>query len=243
VPRLPKLVFRKRKGSHILAGRHSDIIHESDSNVHPFRRKQMQIVTDESLEVRLRRVKKNRKRAQLLNELRKNAWKYSRAKNILDTQNILLAYITDKFGFKKGVILAIGPGQIGWSLVNKNDYHYETLGIEQIPKLANFIQNPTRNGQDEVTADEALSALVDDTAFKAFIEAGGFIQVPDFDRASGIVQAYDRALLYQATKPDSGLTFDDVPLPHDKDLRGAIMYMIDRSHRYFRDKPHALQTS
>lgn len=219
--------------------------------------------TNMTLEARLRQVKQAKKRAALGQRLKRDAWKTSIAKEALETGNILLSYVTDKFGFKKGVVIAIGPGQVGWSLVNKNDYEYQELGLEQIPSLAGFIHNPEayialepvldeEDYEDEdgdpvevsaedstLSAAEALNLLITNSAFKAWAASGGLIRVPLFDRKAGIETALDRARLYNSIKPNQGLTFEDVPLPTDKDLRRVLEYMVRRSHRYYKDHPNA----
>lgn len=217
---------------------------------------------NEALRELLRQVKQDKKKAALARRLRRDAWKTSIAKEVLEKDNILLSYITDKFGFKKGVVIAIGPGQVGWSLVNKRDYEYQELGLEQIPALAGYIHNPEayialepilededdedENGDPiELTAEdttlsaaEALNLLITNPAFKAWAASGGVLRVPLFDRKAGIETALDRARLYNSIKPNQGLTFDEVPLPTDRDLRRALEYMVRRSHRYYKDHPN-----
>ena len=209
---------------------------------------------NESLENRLRRVKQDRKRRSLGLRMKANAWKTSIAKEILDNENILITYVTDKHGFRKGVVLATGAGQLGWSLVSPEDYEYKQVGIEQIPKLASFIQNPHKDDFidrdpevgdviDEyfINAEDALQALIKDPVFKSWIADGGYLNVPRFERALGITIAMDRARLYASIKPEAGLSFADVPIPNDPDLRDALAYMNIRSHRYFQDGSHAME--
>lgn len=174
--------------------------------------------------------------------LKKGTWKHSLAQKIVNS-DIILSYITDKYGFRKGVVLAIGAGQLGWSLVSKEDHEYRDLGIEQLPWLAAFIQHPNRYRQEEkkLSAKKAIDILIHDPAFKSWSANGGMIQVPQFNRIRGIEDAYNRAILYSKTMPGKGLNFSDVPLPNDPDLMRALEIVNRRSYYHFKDDPHTFK--
>ena len=182
----------------------------------------------EGLEVRLRRIKRERKVRRMGNRISQQMWTNSIAKEIIDN-GALVTYIRDKWGFKKGVVLATGPGQLGWSLVSPQDYVYTKVGIEQVPAFAAFI-----HCLDE--ADRTCGAFIHNPLFKQWATTGGWINKPLFDRAIGITVAADRARAYAATEPiGQGIDFGKVPLPNDKEFLDALARMNLRSYRYFSD--------
>jgi hypothetical protein len=209
---------------------------------------QMNKMLTEPLEDKLRRLKLQKKalafKAKVLTAARKN----SIANEFLAANDTLVMYVHDKFGFKKGVVIATGPGVIGWSLVSREDYETVHLDIEQIPKLAGLIHNPEGHllgldDEEALPAADALDLLVKDNAFKAWAASGGWIERPLFDKDTGLTFAINKMkALEAATGPDKGLDLGDVDIPRDRDLREVVETMILRSHRYFHDKPHAFET-
>lgn len=203
----------------------------------------------EPLEDRLRRLKLQKKALAFKAKVLAAAKKNSMANEFLAANDTLVMYVRDKFGFKKGVVIATGPGKIGWSLVSSEDYETVHLDIEQIPKLAGYIHNPEAHASwiededDELLPAEALNALVKDSAFKDWAGSGGWIERPLFDKDTGLTFAINKMkALEAAAGPDRGLSLSDVDIPRDKDLRETVETMILRSHRYFHDKPHAFET-
>lgn len=201
----------------------------------------------EPLEDRLRRLKFQKKAQNLKKRVVDAAKKNSLASEFLASNNTLVAYVRDKFGFKKGVVIATGPGKVGWSLVSSEDYETVHLDIEQIPKLAGFIHNPEArlelDEDEELYPADALNALVKDNAFKDWARGGGWIDRPLFDKDTGITFAINKMrALESALGPNKGISLDDIDIPRDRELRDAIETMVLRSHRYFNDQPHAFET-
>lgn len=186
------------------------------------------------LEKRLRQVKLRRRFEKMKRQIQDASRKNSISLEYIKNNNILVKYVTDKFGFRKGVVVASGPGQIGWSIVSKEDYEEEQkLDALQVPRLASLVSENSL---------EDLHDFVTDPAFKAWSENSGWVSRPKFDRNLGLTLALDSLKAMEAVAPGTGKSFDDVPMPLDDDLRYEIVSMIDRSHRYFKDKPHAMET-
>jgi len=203
----------------------------------------------EPLENRLRRLRSQKKATAFTAKVLKASKKTSMANEFLTANDTLVMYVRDKFGFKKGVVIATGPGVIGWSLVSTRDYETIHLDIEQVPRLARYIHKPAlhtswiQDENDELTPKDALDALVKDSAFKEWASGGGWVNCPCFDKDTGLTLAINKMKALEAvTGPDKGLSIEDVDIPHDEALREAIKTMILRSHRYFFDKPHAFET-
>lgn len=184
----------------------------------------------ETLETKLKRVKKEKRARRLDLKVKRAMWQNSIAKEILDTQDVMVTYVRDKFGFKKGVIIAIDAGQLGWSLVDQSDYEYRDLTIEQIPALESYIHTP-----ETFDKENTIDGLVNHPAFKAWSRQGGCIRVPRFDRAQGIVIAMDRARTIASIESDKGLNFTDTKLPYDKEFLNTLARMNLRSYRHFGD--------
>lgn len=201
---------------------------------------------EEPLENRLRRLKLQKKAENLKKRVNAAAKKNSLASEFLASNNTLIAYVRDKFGFKKGVVIATGPGKVGWSLVSGEDYETVHLDVEQIPKLAGFIHNPEARvelDEDEtLLPSEALGALVQDSAFKDWARGGGWVDRPLFDKDTGITLAINKMRALEGAIGDRGIGLDDIDIPRDKELRAAVRTMILRSHRYFNNQPHAFET-
>jgi hypothetical protein len=191
----------------------------------------------ETLEVRLRKVRATKKKNALGAKIKAQMWKSSIAKEILEGGS-LVTYVRDKFGFKKGVVVAIDRGQVGWSLVAPDDHEYEYVRIEQIPVLSTILQTERFEDEDgnEATPHDVLKDFVTHPAFKEWSEQRGIIAVPKFDRATGIILAVDRARAYAAITPDQGKSFDDVPMPNDKELREALIRLNNESYSRFAPK-------
>ncbi len=200
----------------------------------------MQRIEGMLLDELLDRVKEESQRKHLLAKMKANAWKTSIAKEMLLKQPTLLAYVTDKYGYRKGVVIATGSNQLSWSLVSKEDYRRTWVSIEQVPALARFIQRPDKyvaEGNEPLSAYEALNMLVSHPAFKSWSELGGYLNVPLFDRKTGIETAMDRLrLLDEMEKKDPSSTQFGFPIPNDPDLINALHYMSDRAARYFKAK-------
>jgi hypothetical protein len=212
-----------------------------------FKEIQMSDTMQEPLEVRLRRLRLQKKVRNLKRKVMKASKKSSLAMEFLASNNTLIMYVRDKFGFKKGVVLATGPGKIGWSLVSPEDYETVHLNVDQIPKLSGFIHDPesriSSEWEEQLLPAEALEALVRDPTFKDWAASGGWVERPLFDRDTGLTLAINKMrALDAAVDPDKGLDIEDVSIPRDDDLREAVKSMILRSHRYFNDKPHAFET-
>jgi hypothetical protein len=185
----------------------------------------------ETIEEKLARVKRVSDRKRLALKTKQLMWENSLAKEAIK-QGIMIAYVRDKFGFKKGVVVAIGPGELGWSMVDAADHEGRFLTVENIPILAKYLCNP--DNHDVIPADAALDCFVHHPAFKAWEREGGYISVPLFDRARGIEQAVNRARAIKATPPiDRPLTFEDTFIPRDKELRNTMARLNLRSFEHF----------
>ncbi len=188
-------------------------------------------VNGDQLRDKLRQLKLQRRSGLFRAEMRRAREHSSLAKEFLSRNSVLIRYVRDKFGFKKGVVVAMAPGVVGWSLVSTEDYNIEKITLNNVPFLSSYIQNP-----GDVSAIDAITALISNKGFKEWSENSGWIEKPQFDKYIGLNIAIDTMLAVDIASEGRGVdsAILDAELPFDADLRAAVYNMIDRSYRYFK---------
>jgi len=129
----------------------------------------------------------------------------------------ILSYVRNKSGYVKGVLVATGKYNIGWSLVSDDDSLHYLIPIHCLPSVQHLLHE-----NENMTVKE----LFQTPAYKHFSDSDGVTTVPSFDKNKGISLAFKRAQL----SPDK-----QEPLPKDSDFVRALRIMQDRSYKYFKD--------
>ena len=130
-------------------------------------------------------------------------------KDYLKNHKVLISYVRDKYGFRKGVVVAISKNQIGWSVVNPEDYVRYRGALTSIPAIAR-----------DIKWDIPISEI---TKYLTFEKGCCVIMQPSFDRNAGLYIALTRALQDDGT--------GDRLLGRDKDLIQAVKDMCERAER------------
>jgi len=129
----------------------------------------------------------------------------------------ILSYVRSKSGHIKGVIVAVGKYDIGWSLVSDEDNYHYLIPLHGLPAVQHLIHE-----NENLTVKE----LFNSPAYKNFVSMDGVTAVPDFNKNKGISLAFKRASV--------AVTNSD-PLPKDSDFVRALRIMQDRAYKYFKD--------
>lgn len=158
-------------------------------------------------------------------------------KKFLNENRVLLSYIYDENGFKRGVALAISPTQVGWSLVSNEDYIPYTGRLKDIPAVQRIVQvNELAVAAGTVSAAGLAEEIFSLPAFATIgrlpqASKGAaiparllLVQKPNFDKYTGIAIALRRALR------DSG---EESILPEDANAIAAIANVARRAESFF----------
>jgi len=131
--------------------------------------------------------------------------------------DILVRYFRNKLGFKVGAVVAIGPGEVGWSMVHKNDYNIipTTLNsaFSKIPILENLKKEIPEVNDLLKEKKNPLSAVYT------------YIKVPVFDRFNALKIALNRAISPSVSKTE---------IPYE--IRDLLSTMEERSIKYWEIK-------
>lgn len=153
----------------------------------------------------------------------------SLAKDYLKKNRVLINYVRDSNGFKKGVVVAIDANHIGWSLVARDDYRTFRGKLSARPivhrSIVYYLRTLYEDGLANVDAvTNRLEQLMKKVNGIGAFDAFEVIQEPMFNRNTGLSIAIERAM------NDNNQTS---MIPYDRDLREALARMIDRASRAF----------
>lgn len=166
---------------------------------------------------------------------------YSMVKDYLERNKVVITYVRNDFGFKIGVVVAIGQDKIGWSMVNhRHDYKEMYLKVHQIPALQKMVQRMKdyKPGVLDNDGKEIPFPKIDifkSKAYRLYLdmiqESWGdkLIPVPYFDREEGLRRAIEMA--EKGTFEVASWLTHPWDHPLNSYMRDAITQMIDRSHR------------
>jgi hypothetical protein len=151
-------------------------------------------------------------------------------KDFMKRNKMIIAYSRDVFGFKNGVVVALGLDRIGWSMVNNTaDIKYKRMKPHQIPSIQRMVRVVEDSSGGTYTVPDA-EAILNSKAYKKLINAHGDIRVPEFNRELGLIHAIDRALNNVVVVSDGGEgMYGDVP--SDENMVNLLFRMIVRSRR------------
>lgn len=158
-------------------------------------------------------------------------------KKFLNENRVLLSYIYDENGFKRGVALAINANQVGWSLVSAEDYEAYRGLWQSIPAVQRIVREA--DTVEDITAAELTKRIF---ALPAFTKTGRVpgwrslnfytgsvrelvVMKPSFDKYTGIAIALRRALADTKNEPQD--------LPEDANAIAAITNVAARAESFF----------
>lgn len=153
-------------------------------------------------------------------------------KKFLNENRVLLSYIYDENGFKRGVALAINANQVGWSLVSAEDYEPYRGRWQNIPAVQRIVREA--DTVEDITAAELTKRIF---ALPAFTKTGRVpdarivsvrelvVMKPRFDKYTGIAIALRRALADTKNEPQD--------LPGDANAIAAITNVAARAESFF----------
>ena len=139
-------------------------------------------------------------------------------KQLLDSKRILISYVRNSYGEKKGVAIAYldeqGDLRVGASQIHPYDYDTGVFNLNDmlnLPAIQKFLKK--RPGLDIYLDELQLN-------FPKFFNNYVIRQYPSFDREKGIVEAIRNA------KDSNWHTYDE-------DVSNAYVKMLERGESYF----------
>jgi hypothetical protein len=139
------------------------------------------------------------------------------AKKFLAENRVVVEFIYDDNGFRRGVVVAINKDQIGWSLVSDEDYTLYKGRIADIPGIKRLLAEAV------LAPADALEAIFKLPVFTR-IERGYRPKMPAFDKNLGFAIAIRRALA------DKGQTRE---LPMNEAAVKAIENVLEKAKTWF----------
>lgn len=133
-------------------------------------------------------------------------------KDYLAKHRVLIQYIHDLYGHRKGVLAATAKDRIGWSSVSNYDVVLRRIDPLKLPVIQRLI-----------STGAPLEKIMANKAYMKAIRKNCSIAVPIFDPDIGIFLAVGRAEQGIAQAP-----------PRNKQLTAAIEKMKGRALRYFK---------
>jgi hypothetical protein len=148
-------------------------------------------------------------------------------KDFMKRNKVAVSYVRDGFGFKCGVVVALGKDVLGWAMVNHDlDSEYKSLKPHQLPAIQKFV---SKGGLD----------VLNSRAYKKYSNVDGCVKVPIFNREVGLVIAINRALNNEIKIVETDDPMDDGNMvlalegkvPKDKGMIQAIFRMVEKSRK------------
>ena len=131
----------------------------------------------------------------------------------LSKNKVLIQYVYDVYGFRKGVVVSTAKDQLGWSLVSNRDVDVQRLDPMTLPVIQKLIR--AKASIEKIAASEAyLHALKEHCA----------LPVPIFDPNIALFLAIGRSLVSTISKSqgEEGKLSIQPKSPNDKQLNAAI---------------------
>jgi len=136
-------------------------------------------------------------------------------KEYMKTHRVMVKYLRDRNGFKKGVVVAIDENRYGWSLVAKSDYAPYTGSFMEIPSIKRALKYGA--GPEDVFNLHVFNS----------IRNGFAVQEPMFNKNVALDFAISRAM----NAPDPLV---ETSLPADPDLLEGISFLLRRAEKFFK---------
>lgn len=145
--------------------------------------------------------------------------------DLIQSDKVLISYYKDVVGYKSGVLVAVGPGAVGWSLAHED----EGPEVVTMPKASPIWNTLKQLLYDEAPANITRQVEKMDKYMNWLGEGPNGLEVtsPAFDKRKGLKIAINRAIWVQnnGIKPTEIIP-DDLLKDFDK--------MAKRSYAYFR---------
>jgi hypothetical protein len=156
----------------------------------------------------------------------------SLVRDFMSKNKVLVSYVRDVYGFRKGVVVALGKDQLGFSLVHKRmDVDWKRVMPHQLPN----VQRMMHFGEDAET-------IMNSEGYQKCLRNGGEIRVPKFDRKLGLMYAIDSAkrneITFETAEDEDGLTSVIINgrVPNDPDLINVVFATRERAMKFFKDE-------
>ena len=150
------------------------------------------------------------------------------ARDFISQHRVLIGYVLDVFGFRKGVVVATGRRNVGFSIVNRSlDAEWIRIQPFRLPAIQRMVQKGL-----------PLEEIVNSRPFRNCVRGNNAVRVPKFDTRMGFLLALDSALCGEVKFVDENVESPVVycpRMPNDPDLMRVVIQMIGRARRFFRD--------
>jgi hypothetical protein len=141
----------------------------------------------------------------------------------MSKNKVLVSYVRDAYGFRKGVVVALDKDKFGFSLVNKAiDVQWKRMKPYQLPRLQRLVQLGV--GIEEIVGTEA---------YRKCVAADHMVRVPMFNKREGLQRAIDSALNGEITYKDGMMTMAN-RVPMDSDFVKVLEATRVRAENYFK---------
>jgi hypothetical protein len=141
-------------------------------------------------------------------------------KYYLSKHKVLIEYVHDINGYRKGVVVSTSRDQVGWSLVK--DFSLQRIDPMRLPVLEKLIREK-----------RPIADIIEHRAYLKCIKDHASVCVPLFDKDTGLFMALGRSLSSTLEEKNGNVFLHPAP-PHDKELKAAISRMVARSRKYFK---------
>ena len=133
-------------------------------------------------------------------------------KDYLLRHKVLVQYLHDVYGFRRGVLVATGKDQIGWSSVSDYDVEIRRIDPLKLPALQRLVEKGA-----------AISEIASNKVYRKAIKENCAVPVPIFDLNIGLFLALGRA--------EQGAL---QTMPKNKHIKSAIMEMKAKASLHFK---------
>jgi len=131
-------------------------------------------------------------------------------KEFLLQHGVLVQYLHDIYGFRRGVLVATGKDRIGWSSVSDYDVEIQRIDPLKLPTIQGLVKNGA-----------PIAAIMSNRAYRRAIKKNCAIPVPIFDLNIGLFLAIGRA--------EKG-TVQTIP----RNLKSTILEMKEKASLHFK---------
>ena len=155
----------------------------------------------------------------------------SLVKDYMSKHKVLIAYVRDVYGFRKGAVVAISPTNLGFSMVKKSeDSDWKRVKPYQLPavqRMTSLVRNDNGTEVPVFTAED----IINSQAYQKCVRADHLIRVPRFDRKLALMYAIDSALANEIEVGEDGFLYADDRVPADYDLWKALELLVERAKK------------
>lgn len=151
-------------------------------------------------------------------------------KDYIKRNKVLIQYVYDSFGYRYACVVATGKGKIGWSMVHHTaDSDWKKIKPQSLPAVQRMALYTAPEDFPEV--------LLKSKVYQRYLNTGGVVKVPLFNRERAIEVAINRAL-NNRVGIEGKVINQDIPvaefsgdMPKDPKVVEALFDIYDRSRR------------